>query len=221
MLPTSTVGKKILMAITGQILVIYVLGHLAVNATIFFSGLNATIAGLLAMPVFAWAVRVILVVSFALHIYLGTVLKLENYAAKPRAYVVTHYLHTTFAGRNQIWTGVIIAAFVVYHLLQFSFQVTDPAIAADSHPDALGRPDVFMMVVRSFQHVGISAAYIISFAALALHLSHGIQGSFQTWGLNNDKTLSVFERSGTITAVVLFFWYTAIPVTAVLGILKR
>ncbi len=221
MVPTNTVGRKILMAITGQVLVVFVIFHIAGNTTIFFSTLNAYVAGLSALKAFVWAGRVILFVSFIIHIYYGTVLKLENYAAKPHGYIVSNYIRTTFAGRMQIWTGFLIAVFVIYHLLQFTFQVTNPAIAADAHQDALGRPDVFMMVVRSFQHVGISAAYVIALTALALHLTHGIQSSFQTWGLNNDRTLPVFETSGTFAAVILFLWYTAIPVAVVVGILKR
>jgi succinate dehydrogenase / fumarate reductase cytochrome b subunit len=159
--------------------------------------------------------------AFTAHLYYGTVIKLENHAAKPQPYVVRHYLHASFAGRNQFWTGAIIAIFLIYHLLQFTFQVTNPAISADSHVDTLGRPDVFMMVVRSFQSIAISAAYLISLSALGLHLFHGMQSSLQTWGLNNEKTLPVFEKSGTIASVILFLWYIAIPVVVVLGILKR
>jgi succinate dehydrogenase / fumarate reductase cytochrome b subunit len=132
-----------------------------------------------------------------------------------------HYLHATFAGRNQIWTGVIIVIFLIYHLLQFTFQVTNPAISADSHVDALGRPDVFMMVVRSFQNIAVSAAYVVSLAALGLHLLHGMQSSIQTWGLNNERTLPVFEKSGTIASVILFLWYAAVPVVIVAGLLKQ
>ncbi len=221
MFPKNTVGRKILMAITGQVLVIFVIFHIAGNTTIFFSTLNAYVAGLSALKVFVWTGRVILVVSFIIHIYYGTVLKLENYAARPHGYIVSNYIRATFAGRMQIWTGALIAVFVIYHLLQFTFQLTNPTIAADTHPDALGRPDVLMMVVRGFQHIGISAAYIIALAALALHLTHGVQSSFQTWGLNNDRTLPVFEESGMLASAVLFLWYIAIPVTIVAGILKK
>jgi succinate dehydrogenase / fumarate reductase cytochrome b subunit len=209
------------MAITGQILVIFVIFHIAGNSTVFFHKLNAYVAGLYGLPVFVWGGRVILIAAFAVHLYYGTVIKLENRAAKPQPYVVTHYLHATFAGRNQIWTGVIIVVFLIYHLLQFTFQVTNPAISADSHVDALGRPDVFMMVVRSFQNIAVSAAYVVSLAALGLHLLHGMQSSIQTWGLNNERTLPVFEKSGTIASVILFLWYAAVPVVIVAGLLKQ
>jgi succinate dehydrogenase / fumarate reductase cytochrome b subunit len=98
--------------------------------------------------------------------------------------------------------------------------VTNTGIAADTHPDALGRPDVFMMVVTSFRDFGISLLYVVSLVALGLHLLHGIQSSFQTWGLNNERTLPVIERTGFVASVVLFIWYVAIPVSILMKIFK-
>jgi len=220
LLPTSTVGRKIIMAISGQILVIFIVVHISGNSSIFFHKLNAYAVTLHTLPVFVWGGRIVLVLAFLLHIWYGTILKLENSAAKPQSYIVTNYRQATFAGRYQIWTGVIIAVFLVYHLLQFTFQVTNPLIAANTRPDALGRPDIFTMVVRSFQQISISGIYIISLAALGLHLLHGIQSSVQTWGLTNDRTLPVIEKTGTVASIILFLWYITIPVAIVVGILK-
>jgi len=219
--PTSTVGRKILMAITGQILVIFIIFHIAGNSTIFFHKLNSYVEALHTLPLLVWGGRIVLIVAFTVHLYYGTVIKLENQAAKPQPYAVTHYIHATFAGRNQFWTGIIIIVFLIYHLLQFTFQVTNPAISATSHVDATGRPDVFTMVVRSFQNIAISAAYVIALAAVGFHLLHGMQSSLQTWGLNNERTRPVFEKSGLIASVVLFFWYISIPVAVVLGRLRQ
>ncbi len=220
LLPASTVGRKILMAISGQILFVFIVFHIAGNSTIFFHALNAYVAGLYGMPVFVWGGRVVLVLAFVLHVWYGTALKLENHAAKPAPYAVTQYVRATFAGRNQIWTGAVIAVFLIYHLLQFTFQVTNPSIAADTHPDALGRPDILMMVVLGLRHIGIAAAYIVALAALWLHLLHGMQSSIQTWGLNNDRTLPVFEKAGSVASLILFLWYIAIPVSILMGALK-
>jgi succinate dehydrogenase cytochrome b subunit len=220
LLPASTVGRKILMAVSGQILVFFILFHIVGNSTIFFHLLNAYVVGLHHLPILVWGGRVVLIAAFAIHIYYGIVIKLENHAAKPEAYAVTRFRQATFAGRYQIWTGVVVLAFLIYHLLQFTLQVTNPELAAINHPDESGRPDVFMMVVRSFQQLGIAGAYLASLAALGLHLLHGIQSSFQTWGLTNDSTLPVIERSGTFASVLLFLWYIAIPVSIAVGILR-
>lgn len=220
MFPTSTVGRKIMMAITGQMMVLFVIAHVVGNSTIYFSNLNAYAAALRAMPILLWAVRVFMFAMLCLHVYLGIIITLENRKAKPGAYAVTSHISTTFAGRNMIWTGTIIGAFLIYHLLHFTIQVIYPQFSALQHPDALGRPDVFMMVVQSFRQVGIVSFYIISASGLLLHLSHGIQSSFQTWGLNNDRTMPSVIRGGTAAAVVLFLAYAAIPVVIVMGILK-
>ena len=219
-LPRSSVGRKIVMAITGQVLVLFIVFHIAGNSTIFFHALNAYVVGLYKLPVFVWGGRIVLVLAFVLHSYYGTILKLENHTAKPQAYAVTYYRNATFAGRNQIWTGALVLAFLIYHLLQFTFQVTNPSTAAETHQDALGRPDVFMMVVTSFGNFGISLVYIVSLTALGLHLLHGMQSSVQTWGLNTDRTLPVMERTGLVVSAVLFLWYVAIPVSILMGILK-
>ncbi len=220
-IPTSTVGKKILMAISGQILVLFVVVHIIGNSTIFFHMLNAYAAGLHHLPILVWGGRFIITASFSMHIYYGTRLKLENYSAKPQTYVMSRFRQATFAGRYQIWTGVVVLAFLIYHLLQFTFLLLiDPTIAPISHPDSMGRPDVFTMVVRSFQEPGITLAYIIALGALMLHLLHGIQSSFQTWGLTGETTLPMIEKSGSAVSIMLFLWYCAIPSVIVLGILK-
>ncbi|HTG00436.1 MAG TPA: succinate dehydrogenase cytochrome b subunit [Nitrospirota bacterium] len=218
LLPTSSIGRKIIMAITGQFLVLFILFHISGNSSIFFHTLNAYAVFLHSLPVVVWGGRLVLFLAFVLHIWYGVVLSLENSAAKPKAHTIVKYRQATFAGRYQIWTGVVIAAFLMYHLLQFTAQITNPAIAAASHKDGFGRPDMIMMVVRSFQDIGVSGIYVVSLAALGLHLFHGMQSSIQTWGWTNDRTLPVIRQSGNAAAIALFFWYCAIPVSIVMGI---
>ena len=220
LLPESTVGKKILMAITGQMMLVFVIIHLLGNTTVYFHNLNAYAAALHAMPVLVWMFRLFMASMLCLHVYLGIVLTLENKKAKPLAYAVNTQLSATFAGRNMIWTGSLIGVFLVYHLLHFTIQVIDPSVSALRNPDALGRPDVSMMVLSSFRHIGIVSFYIISVAGLLLHLFHGIQSSFQTWGLNNERSFPIITRGGQIAATILFLGYAAIPVVIVMGIVK-
>ncbi len=222
MFPTSTVDRKILMALTGQFMILYVIAHVLGVSTIYYGGINAYAEELRRMPYLfvLWTSRVLLLAAFALHAAFGILIKLENHRARPGSYALTDYRKAGFAGRNMVWTGAVIGSFLVYHLLHFSFQITNPSLSAVRRPDALGRPDVFMMVVGSFQDIGISAAYIAGMAALGLHLFHGIQSSFQTWGLNNDRTLPLFVRGGALAAVILFLGYFAIPVVIVMGILR-
>ena len=210
-----------MMAATGQLLVLFIILHVLGNSTIYFGWLNAYAAHLHALPPLLWSFRLGMIALFSLHLFFAIVLTLENSAARPQPYLVKKNLESTFAGRNMIWTGAVIGVFLFYHLLHFTFQVTNPAIAAVRHPDSLGRPDVFLMVARSFQNIGISTLYIVAVIALWLHLSHGIQSSFQTWGLNSDGSFPVVKGGSAAAAIILFIAYVAIPVVIVTGILKR
>jgi succinate dehydrogenase cytochrome b subunit len=166
--------------------------------------------------------RLVMLLLFGVHVFLGVQLSLENNAARPQTYAVKKDRRATFAGKNMIWTGVAIAVFLIYHLLHFTLHITNPAISAGvgGNVDSLGRPDVYKMVVLSFQRTGIAAVYILSMTALGLHLSHGAQSFFQTLGLNNDQTIEVFEKIGIAAAVILFIGYASIPVVVLVGILK-
>jgi len=222
MFPTSTVGRKIMMALTGQFMIIYVLAHVLGNSTIYSGAINSYAEGLRHWPfvLVLWSSRFLLFLSLALHSFYGVVIKLENRRAKPGSYSVTNYQSATFAGRTMIWTGIVIGSYLIYHLLHFTYQVIDPSVAATAHPDVLGRPDVLMMVVRSFQNPGIVIIYLVGVTSLLLHLMHGIQSSFQTWGMNNDRTLPLIVKAGLAAATVLFIGYAAIPITIIFGILK-
>lgn len=217
----STVAKKILMAVTGLILFLFVLIHLGGNTTIFVGLINAYGEHLHALPALVWVFRAVLLAVFVLHVYFGIVLTLENNAARPQAYQLKKSLKATFAGRNMIWTGVLIAIFIAYHLLHFTFNVTNPSLGAGlpTNVDKFGRPDVFKMIVLSFQQVPISAIYIASMVVLGLHLTHGVQSFVQTLGVNNEKSLPVFQSMSTAAAVVIFMGYASIPVVILIGVL--
>lgn len=216
----SQVGNKILMAVTGQLMIIFIIVHVLGNATIFTGGLNAYAAKLHSLPLLLLTTRLGMLVLFSIHVFFGIRLYLENRAAKPEAYMVRKNLSATFASRTMVWTGLVIGAFLVFHLLHFTFQVIRPMESARLNADALGRPDVAAMVISGFQSFAISSLYIIAMGALVLHLAHGIQSSFQSFGLNDEFTLPVIAKAGTVTAVVLFLGYISIPVIILLGIVK-
>jgi succinate dehydrogenase / fumarate reductase cytochrome b subunit len=159
---------------------------------------------------------------FSVHVFFGIQLAPENSTAKPQAYTVKKYLRTSFAGRTMIWTGALIASFLIYHILHFTLHVTNPDIAAGvgSNVDKLGRPDVFKMIVLSFRQPPIATVYVVAMIVLALHLAHGVQSFFQTLGLNNEKSLPFFEKAGTLMSLVISIGYISIPVAIIFGILN-
>ncbi len=215
---SSSIGRKIVMAVTGFMLVGFLIIHLFGNSLIYVGWLNAYGERLHSMPPVVWGFRLFMLFVFSLHIFFGVQLTLENSAARPQAYAHKRNLRATFSGRTMIWTGLLIAVFLVYHLLHFTARVTNPAIS--SGIDALGRLDVFRMVVLSFQNPAIAGVYVAAMIVLALHLTHGIQSFIQTFGLNSDKTLPVVEKAGAGAALLFFLGYAAIPAVIILGILN-
>jgi succinate dehydrogenase / fumarate reductase, cytochrome b subunit len=117
---SSTVGRKILMAVTGFMLVGFLCMHLFGNSLIYLGWINAYGERLHSMPAVVWAFRLVMLLVFAVHIYFGITLTLENNAARPQQYAVKKELRANIAGKTMIWTGLLVAAFVVYHILHFT-----------------------------------------------------------------------------------------------------
>jgi succinate dehydrogenase / fumarate reductase cytochrome b subunit len=215
----SSVGRKILMSITGQLLIIFVLIHLIGNSTIFFgaNGINAYAEHLHSLPPLVWLFRLVMLLAVGVHICYGVSLTLENKAANPGAYAVKKQLKASFASENMIWTGVLLLCFIVYHLIQFTIHGTPDVVVG---MDTANRVDVFKMVVTSFSHGLISLTYMAAMVMLFLHLSHGIPSFLQTMGWNNDKTIPVFGTGGKVVAAVLMLAYISIPAVILAGLLK-
>lgn len=126
--------------------------------------------------------RVLLLLSFIFHAFLGVQVAIENRAAKPQTYVVRKKFHTNFAAENMLWTGILAAAFIIYHLLGAS------------------------MPGAGSGYIG-TVIYLVGLTALFLHLYHGIASFFQTVGCNNERTLPVIERIGKGMAVIMLVGY--------------
>jgi len=215
----NMVGRKIVMSITGLALTSFVFMHLLGNISLFSGpeGINSYAKMLHGLGPFLWVVRLIMAAALGLHMVFAIQLTLENRAARASKYAVNKHLSATSAGKNMIWTGLLIAFYLGYHLLHFTAQVVMPEFSASRNLDALGRPDVFSMVVRSFQSTAVSVVYVTAMAAVGLHLSHGLQSMVQTLGLNNARTQPVVVKIGAAAALALFLGYAAIPA----GIVSR
>lgn len=221
---TSSIGRKILMAITGQAMVLFAVIHLLGNSSIFGwlpGGINAYAHHLHSLPApVIIGFRLGLLVFVCVHIWYGIQLTIENRGGRPQQYAVKSTQKATFASENMIWTGVLLMAFILYHLAHFTFQILSPETAALSHPDSLGNPDVFKMVVAAFQNMLVTVIYAGAMLILFLHLSHGIQSFFQTMGWTNDRVQPFLTKAGTLAALALFLGYAAVPLTILLRILN-
>jgi succinate dehydrogenase / fumarate reductase cytochrome b subunit len=216
----SSVFRKILMAISGQLMILFVIVHMLGNSTIYAGWLNTYADHLHALPLLIWIFRVVMLTVLAVHILFGILLTLENRGARPRAYAVKKTIRASFASKNMIWTGTVIAAFLAFHLLHFTIQSINPEFSAKLNSDLMGRPDVLKMLVINFQDFSISIIYGIALIAVLLHLIHGIQSSFQSLGLSSDGTLPVIEKTGSVAAIIIFIGYISIPIVILAGIVK-
>jgi succinate dehydrogenase / fumarate reductase cytochrome b subunit len=207
------------MAVTGLLMVLFVVGHLLGNLTIFAGpdGLNAYAAKLHELAPLVWGTRLVMAASVLLHLFLAIQITMENSAAKPDKYAVSNSLRATFASKTMIWTGVILGAFVVYHLLQFTFRVTPDVVVGF---DALDRFDVFSMVVTSLERSAIAVLYVVAMVSLFLHLSHGLQSAFQTLGLSNAMLLPRYGVAGKVASGIFLVGFGAIPIVILVGFLR-
>lgn len=224
---SSSIGRKIFMAITGQAMVLFAVVHLLGNSSIFGwlnGGINAYAEHLHSMPMpIIVGFRLVLLAMVCIHIWFGIQLTIENRGGRPQQYAVKTTQKATFASENMIWTGVLIGLFLAYHLAHFTFQVIYPETAALKNLVPLHNemvPNVLGMVVASFSNIFVSFIYAAAMVVLFLHLSHGIQSFFQTMGWSCDKSQPIIIKLGSLVAIVLFLGYVTIPLTIFAGILK-
>lgn len=208
----SAVGRKVFMAITGQCMVLFAVVHMMGNSSIFVGpdGINAYAKHLHDLGPLVWVFRAALLSFLSLHVFFGIQLTLENSAANPAGYAVKRQIKASFASSTMIWTGVAMLVFIIFHLLHFTVRVTPGVVLG---VDALGRFDVFTMVVSAFKNAGNVFIYLAAMAALYLHLSHGIQSFFQTMGWNTDRTQCTISAVGKAVAFILLGGYAVIPLS--------
>jgi len=210
----SSIGKKILMAVTGLVLFAFVTGHLFLPP----EKINAYGHMLEALGVGLWLIRLFLLVCLIVHVWVAIQLTLENRAARPVAYGVEHTNRATLASRVMARTGLVVLAFLVYHLVDFTFRAQHPEWGEHTFKLADGTlvRDVHAMMVQGFSRVGVSLFYIIAVGLLAYHLSHGVVSMVQSLGLKNEKWTRGLELFSATYCWLYFLLNAAIPL-AVLG----
>jgi succinate dehydrogenase / fumarate reductase cytochrome b subunit len=217
----SSVGKKMIVAITGIILILFVIGHLLGNLQIFLGPewINGYSQHLRDLGPVLWIIRIFLLTTVIVHIYVTIRLAIDNRRARPEAYVDKEHVKATFASRHMVMSGLIVLAFIIYHIAHFTVRVTDRRFAL-LKADPLNHYDVYSMMVYGFQNYFVSGFYLLGLWLLALHLSHGSSSFFQSLGLNNKNLTPCLAVAGRVFAWLLFLGYTSIPIAVLLGLVK-
>lgn len=215
----ASIGKKILMAITGLIAFGFVLGHMLGNLQVFAGQeqINAYAAGLKALGPLLWVGRTALLVFFVTHIYLGIKLKAENLTSRAGGYQKEDTIKASFSSRTMMYSGVLILIFFVYHILHFTAHITDPSYKTMF--DSLGRPDVYNMVITGFSNTPIAIWYMFTMALLGMHVSHGISSVLQTFGLNSVNARPKVIGFANVIALILTLGFIAVPLAVITGMI--
>lgn len=213
----SSIGRKIVMAVTGVILVLFVLGHLAGNLQIYLpNGREAMNAYGEFLRHFLhgggiWLARAVLLVAVLLHIWAATSLTLSNRAARREGYRERTWTESTYASRTMRWSGVIVLAFVIYHLLHFTFGTV--------HPNFIPG-DVGHNFIVGFQSVPVSIFYVVAMVLLCMHLWHGVWSMCQTLGLAHPRYRRWARAAAWAVALIVLIGNVSFPVAVQAGILR-
>jgi succinate dehydrogenase / fumarate reductase cytochrome b subunit len=211
----TTVGKKVVMAVSGLILFGFVVGHMIGNLQVFLGA-----AALDHYAVFLrefghggalWIARATLLAAVILHIWAATALALTSNAARPIGYRQHAWRESTYASRTMRWSGPILLLFVIYHLLHFT--------TGTVHPDFV-HGSVYHNVITGFQSLPVSLFYILAQLALGLHLYHGIWSMLHTLGLSHPRYDGLRSRFSTLFALIVTVGNISIPIAVLTGAVK-
>jgi succinate dehydrogenase / fumarate reductase, cytochrome b subunit len=220
---SSVIGKKVVMALTGAVLILFVIAHMVGNLKIFSGAeeINAYSRFLrevgwpeLGYGQLLWLVRSVLFVCVILHITAAIQLTLMNREARPVGYESRKNVETSWGALTMRWGGVLLAIFIVFHLFHFTGGMVG------FQPGQFEHLMVYQNVVAGFSNVLIALFYIVAMVALCFHLDHGIWSMLQTMGwvnLDNTKSLRIISR---LIAIVIFVGFVSVPISVLAGWLR-
>jgi succinate dehydrogenase / fumarate reductase cytochrome b subunit len=215
----SAVGKKWVMAVTGLLLMGFVIAHLIGNLKLFLSKEEMNLYGealrdmpghLLPRTLLLWTLRVGLITAFALHIHSAYGLTVLNRRARPQRYQSKRdYVAANFASRTMRWTGIIVALFIVFHLFDLTWGQANAEWV---------RGDPYNNLVYSLQRPAVALVYIVANIALAIHLFHGAWSMFQSMGINNPRINKLRRWFATGFAGVILVGNLSFPILIQLNV---
>ena len=216
----STIGKKVIMAVTGLALVAFVIVHMAGNLQVFggpdkINGYSAFLKG---TGELLWLARLGLLGAVLLHILMALQLTQIKNAARPIGYTRRDPQVSTLGARSMRWGGVVLLVFIVLHLLHFTTGTIFPY--ASSNGATFSAHDVYANVVSAFRNVWVVLLYVVAMLFLLLHLFHGAWSSVRTLGLSKPTPHPLERRISTAIAVVVWLGFTAVPVAVFLGLVR-
>jgi succinate dehydrogenase / fumarate reductase cytochrome b subunit len=205
----TTIGKKVIMAVSGAILVGFTIGHFLGNLNLYLGreALNGYAETLHNLPALVWATRIVLLLAVGAHIASAYTLWLRNRKARGSRYRHRKDLATDYAARTMYWSGPILLLYIVYHLLHFTI--------LPAHPG-----DVYRNVVEGFQNPLIAGVYIVGNLALGFHLFHGVYSAFQSLGINHPRFNERRRDLAIAICALITVGNLSFPISVLAGLVK-
>lgn len=214
---TSSIGKKIVMALTGLFLISFLIVHSAINAMIFYNDGGATFthwAHFMATNPIIRTLEIVLIVGFLAHIAQGLILWRQNKNARPVRYANTQSSGSTWYSRSMTLLGTLILLFLVIHTSNFWIpNRTNQFVHGEELP-------LYQMMLATFQNPVEVIIYLLGCFSLFWHLLHGFKSSFQSLGLNHLKYNKVIAYTGVAFSVIVSIIFASMPVSIYFGLLQ-
>jgi succinate dehydrogenase / fumarate reductase, cytochrome b subunit len=211
----SSIGRKVVMAVTGAILFGFVLVHMIGNLQVYLGPDALNGYGVFLRQVLhgtgLWIARGVLLAAVILHIWSATSLTLDSRAARPVGYREQKWKESTYASRTMRWSGVILFFFILYHLLHFTIGTAHPSFIEG---------DVYHNFVAGFRSVPVSIFYIVAMVLLGLHLRHGLWSMCQTLGVSHPRYMRLAHIGAWIFAAIIVIGNISFPLAVLAGIVK-
>ena len=212
----STIGRKIIMAVTGFVLFGFVIAHMLGNLQVFLGPGPINEYGESLRHILhgagLWIARGGLLVAAALHVWSAASLTLQNRAARPKGYRMQQWSESSYASRTMRWSGVILLVFIVYHLLHFT--------VGSVHPDFVPG-DVYHNFVVGFRVPLVSGFYVVAMLLLGMHLYHGVWSMLQTLGLSHPRYNNLRHAFATLIAATVVIGNISMPLAVLSGIIRE
>ncbi len=209
----STIGKKAIMAVTGLLLFGFLIAHMLGNLQIFIGRtvMNHYAETLHGNPALLWTVRIILLVSVALHVWASIQLSLLKKEARPVRYVKTGNVQASRASRTMMLSGPVIAIFVVLHLLHLTTGTIHPRFEELAAYDN---------VVAGFAVAPAAIAYVIAMIIAGCHLRHGVWSMFQSLGFSHPRYTPMIKAFATVFSWILVAGFISVPIAVLTGLVR-
>jgi succinate dehydrogenase / fumarate reductase cytochrome b subunit len=218
----TSIGKKMLMAGSGLVILLWLIGHMLGNLKVWLNQrefdsyaefLRRMGEPIVPHTVLLWAIRIVLSVAFVVHVYLAIALSLQNRRARQVRYAHPGHVQADVPALTMRWGGLALALFVVFHLANFTWGWIHPGYR-------FVRGAVYHNVVGNFDQWWLVVVYGAAMVALALHIYHGTWSMFQTFGANSRRWDHLIRRCASTLAVVMFVGFMSVPIGVLVGAIQ-